>query len=228
MAGLHHQAEGVFDVFYLLLGLYFALYLLIKGKKPHSEYAGLATLILVFGDSFHLIPRVLSIVDKDFEKYHVWLGIGKLVSSITMTLFYVFMHFMTESRSKNKNEILKKLCFVLAFIRIILCLLPYNEWTSKDSSVKWGIIRNLPFIVIGIIEIYYNYECCVKTKEPFYVQISVLMGISFALYFPVILFSKKYPVVGALMLPKTIVYIVIMEMCWRDIKRGDVKEKKIK
>lgn len=37
-----------------------------------------------------------------------------------------------------------------------------------------------------------------------------LMLLSFAFYIPVVLFSKKYPAVGALMMPKTIAYLLIV------------------
>ena len=59
---------------------------------------GSAALILGFGDAFHLVPRVLNyFVEGDFN---FWLGFGKLVTSITMTIFYVLVK---PIMSKNQN-----------------------------------------------------------------------------------------------------------------------------
>ena len=53
---------------------------------------GWAALILGCGDAFHLGPRVLNyFVEADFAAA---LGIGKLVTSITMTVFYVLLYYV--------------------------------------------------------------------------------------------------------------------------------------
>lgn len=38
---------------------------------------------------------------------------------------------------------------VLALLRIILCLLPQNEWTNYRQPLFWGILRNVPFVMLG-------------------------------------------------------------------------------
>ena len=49
-------------------------------------------LVLAGGDAFHLVPRCLNyFIDYDFTPF---LGVGKLVTSITMTIFYVVILFI--------------------------------------------------------------------------------------------------------------------------------------
>lgn len=41
------------------------------------------------------------------------------------------------------------------------------------------------------------------------------VGLSFDFYLPVVLFSGIAPVVGVLMIPKTLAYVWIVRMCWQ-------------
>ncbi len=43
--------------------------------------------VLGAGDSFHLIPRAIALCTTGLENYTVPLGIGKFITSITMTIF---------------------------------------------------------------------------------------------------------------------------------------------
>ena len=61
-------------------------------RRDLMELSGKTVLILGCGDAFHLVPRVLNyFVGADFT---AWLGIGKLVTSVTMTVFYVLLYFV--------------------------------------------------------------------------------------------------------------------------------------
>ncbi len=60
------------------------------------------TLLLGCGDALHLVPRVLNYwTDGD---YTAALGIGKLVTSITMTLFYILIEYARRDRYKIAGE----------------------------------------------------------------------------------------------------------------------------
>ncbi len=46
--------------------------------------------VLGAGDSFHLIPpRAIALCTTGLENYTVPLGIGKFITSITMTIFFI-------------------------------------------------------------------------------------------------------------------------------------------
>ena len=44
--------------------------------------------------------------------------------------------------------------YALAIVRIVLCLLPQNEWLNYNAPVSWGVYRNIPFAIMGLMIIY--------------------------------------------------------------------------
>lgn len=47
--------------------------------------------------------------------------------------------------------------YMITVARIALCLFPQNDWTG-DSPVIWGIYRNIPFVIMGIIMVMLYYK----------------------------------------------------------------------
>ena len=203
--------ESIFDILYLIITLYFGIKILNNKKNSINKLMGYSILILGIGDLFHLIPRVLSY----FTNYDLslYLGIGKLITSITMTIFYIFMYYIFEKNYNFKNDNIKYTIVILSIIRIILCLLPQNNWIINDSSLTISIIRNIPFIFIGLIIILLYYKF--KNIDKYFKSIWILVLLSFIFYIPVILFSNINPLFGALMLPKTICYILIILLFYK-------------
>lgn len=202
--------ESIFDISYLLFAVISGIMLLknARGKKEVLLF-GIMTLLLGCGDAFHLIPRVLNYwVPGD---YTAALGIGKLVTSITMTLFYLLMEYARRERYKIKGE--KPLLisvWMLSAARIALCCFPQNGWTSAEPSLLWGILRNIPFAAIGIITVI-MWFCSSKNDKPLkFAWLAVTL--SFLFYLPVVLWSQTLPIIGMLMLPKTCMYIWLIVM----------------
>ena len=198
--------ESLFDIVYILLAIIMGIKILLS-KSKSSKLMGSSVLILGLGDAFHLIPRILNyFVNYDFNMY---LGIGKLVTSITMTIFYIFMYFIylkVYNNKENKNVTFS--IWILSIIRIILCLFPQNKWITNNSPFIWGIIRNIPFIIIGIIItiLYYNNRDKISSFKNDWLYVLL----SFIFYLIVVLFASSIPILGMFMLPKTICYILII------------------
>ena len=208
---MKEYAESVFDILYLLLAIIVGIYILIKSKNKLGKLMGFSTLILGLGDSFHLIPRILNFfIDSDFTSA---LGIGKLITSITMTIFYIFMYYIFEHNYKNEsNKNIKMVIWLLAIIRIIFCFFKENNWLTNSGSVKIGIIRNIPFVILGIVIIVLYYKN--RKEDKIFKNIWLYILLSFLFYMPVVVFSSTIPIVGMLMLPKTICYILII-LCFK-------------
>ena len=51
-------------------------------------------MVLGAGDSFHLVPRALALCTTGLENYTVPLGLGKWITSVTMTVFYVLLYYV--------------------------------------------------------------------------------------------------------------------------------------
>ncbi len=137
-----------------------------------------------------------------------------------MTIFYIFMFYIYESNYEQKNKKMAYCIWVLAIVRIVLCILPQNRWLANDGSVTMGIIRNIPFVIMGlmIIALYFN-----KRKEDaVFKNIWLYVLLSFLFYIPVVVGASSIKMLGMLMLPKTVCYILMILVFKRKIKEGIV------
>lgn len=217
--------ESTFDILYLLFVIISGIVILVNAGSKAQKYMGTAALILGCGDAFHLIPRVLNyFLEADFTAA---LGIGKLITSITMTVFYVLLYYIwIEYYQQKENRRFSAVVFGLMAARILLCLLPQNNWIRNDSSTAWGIIRNIPFTILGGT-IGFLFFLRKMEKKPFrFMWICILF--SFLFYIPVAVGAGTVPALGMLMLPKTVCYILVVCMFRSAVsdKRKDSNTKK--
>ena len=70
--------------------------LMIRKSKRNSQFRlfGWMAVVLGAGDSFHLIPRALALCTTGLEQFTVPLGLGKWITSFTMTIFYVLLYYI--------------------------------------------------------------------------------------------------------------------------------------
>ena len=181
-----------------------------RQKKKETLWFGIMCLTLIFGDAFHLVPRIMAALNPAGD-YHAAMGIGTMITSITMTVFYVILYFVYGMRHKEQNKNLAMGMCALAVIRIALCLFPQNDWTG-DSPVIWGVCRNIPFAVMGLIMVLLYFKK--REDKPFH-RMWLAITLSFAFYFPVVLWADVSPMIGMLMLPKTCMYIWMVVMGYR-------------
>lgn len=201
-----------FDIIYLITAFSIGLFLLITMNDNILRLlSSIMAFILVGGDFFHLLPRIQTILSKDEARFRRALGKGKKITSITMTLFYVLMwHLGLIIKVPSYGEILTILVYALALIRISLCLLPQNKWDDRYPPLKWGILRNIPFFILGLVVAYLFFINASINSSVSLMWLAILL--SFGFYLPVVLYATQYPKIGMLMLPKTSVYIWILWM----------------
>ncbi len=199
--------ESTFDILYLLFAIVSGCVMLAKARKKEEKTMGFAALILGCGDAFHLVPRVLNyFADGDFTAA---LGIGKLVTSVTMTVFYLLLYYvwLDHYREEEKRS-LTVLLWGLSAIRIALCCFPQNGWLANSSDMTWGVIRNIPFVSLGAA------VCCLffqKRKEDrIFAPVWLYILLSFLFYIPVAVGAGSVPMLGMLMLPKTVCYVLLI------------------
>lgn len=207
-------AETVFDVIYLAFALITGLTMLIKGKNSLVKKAGLMATLLGAGDSFHLVPRSYALWTTGLEANAAALGIGKFITSITMTIFYLILYYIWRERYQitgRKN--LTSAMWILSVLRIVLCLLPQNQWLTHRQPLLYGILRNIPFAVMGIVIIVIFAQEAGKAQDGVFRFMPLAVALSFGFYLPVVLFSGIAPIIGMLMIPKTLAYVWIVLMC---------------
>lgn len=213
-------AETVFDIVYLCFAILAGLTMLFKGKNPTVKKAGLMSVLLGAGDSFHLVPRSYALWTNGLEANAAALGVGKLVTSITMTVFYLILYYIWREYYQIKGrKLLTVSMWILTVLRIGLCLLPQNDWLAYRQPLMFGILRNIPFAVIGIIIIVIFAQEAKKADDKVLRFMPLAAALSFGFYLPVVLFSGIAPAVGMLMIPKTMAYVWIVLMCLRLYKK---------
>ena len=88
--------------------------------------------------------------------------------------------------------------------------MPKNAWTSANEPLSWGIYRNIPFVILGAILVVLYYKSAKDDALFHFLWLAVV--ISFACYIPVTLEAKKHPMIGMLMMPKTLAYVAMIVM----------------
>lgn len=217
--------ETAFDAVYLATVITLGI-LMIKNSKGRLQYLlfGVMAVTLGAGDAFHLVPRAYALLTGGLEGHAAALGTGKFITSITMTFFYLLLYHVWRARYKVRGGHQWTLAmYGLAAVRIALCLFPQNQWTSPAPPLSWGIYRNIPFAIIGVIVILLFYRSARERNDrPFrYMWLTIVL--SFAFYIPVVLFADSVPAVGILMIPKTIAYVWTVLIGYLDM-RGQDKE----
>lgn len=209
-------AETVFDVLYLGFAITAGLTMFIKGKDPLVKKAGLMAALLGAGDSFHLIPRSYALWTTGLEANAAALGIGKLITSITMTIFYLILYYVWRDRYQIKGrKSLTVAMWTLSALRIALCMLPQNQWLTYRQPLFFGVLRNIPFAIMGVIIIVIFAQEAKKADDAVFRFMPLAVGLSFGFYLPVVLFSGILPIIGMLMIPKTMAYVWIVLMGWK-------------
>ena len=171
--------ETLFDAVYLICVITIGV-LMIRGSKGVHQFRlfGWMAVVLGAGDAFHLVPRALALCTTGLERYHIK-GQGGLTAAV----------------------------YVLAGLRIVLCMMPQNQWLSADAPLSWGIYRNIPFALLGLLVIVLFYRSASAHKDHAFRWMWLTIVLSFGFYIPVVLWADVIPMIGMLMIPKTCAYV---------------------
>ena len=219
--------ETIFDICYLCGVIIAGIVLAAKsGTNPLVKKFGLMAVLLGAGDAFHLVPRMYALWTDGLEANAAALGIGKLITSITMTVFYLILYYIWRERYHvTGRNALTATMWGLSAVRILLCALPQNDWLSYDQPLFYGILRNIPFTVMGILIIVLFAVEVKKSDDRTFRFMPLAVILSFAFYIPVVLFGSLIPLLGMLMIPKTLAYVWIVAMGWKLYRQREYNER---
>lgn len=201
--------ETLFDAVYLISVITIGI-LMIRGSKGSRQFwlFGVMAVVLGAGDAFHLVPRAVALCTTGLEHYTVALGLGKWITSVTMTVFYVLLYYVWRQRYHIKGQGgLTAAVYVLAGLRVLLCMMPQNQWLRADAPLSWGIYRNLPFALLGLLVIVLFFRSAREHKDRAFRWMWLTIVLSFGFYIPVVLWADAVPMIGMLMIPKTCAYV---------------------
>ena len=201
--------ETLFDLVYLVTVITVGIRM-IRSSKRGSQFRlfGWMAVVLGAGDSFHLVPRALALCTTGLENYVVPLGLGKWITSVTMTVFYVLLYYVWRKRYQIQGQKSATLAvYLLSAARVVLCMMPQNKWLEAQSPLSWGIYRNIPFALLGLLVIVLFYRSAKEKNDTAFRWMWLTIVLSFGFYIPVVLWADTIPMIGMLMIPKTCAYV---------------------
>lgn len=214
--------EVYFDLVYLLLMMGFGLALLLEKEKGAKLLAAMA-ILLALGDACHLLPRVYGHLSPGgLAGNRMYLSYGQMITSLTMSVFYLLYFYYYRAAGGKATKGRQWLIYGLLALRVILVLLPANNW-GGESPYAMGLIRNVPFLIMGIALVVWTYG---DGEIPGFKRASYLIAASFFFYALVVIFSTFIPAFGAFMLPKTVCYIMLVDGLYEK-EAGKVDGRKI-
>ena len=213
--------ETLFDAVYLMSVVTIGIVMMVKGKKSRQFWLfGLMAVVLGLGDSFHLVPRALALCTTGLENFTAALGTGKFITSITMTVFYILLYYVWRVRYQVEGRKgLTVAVYVLSALRIGLCLMPQNQWLSAQAPLSWGIYRNIPFALLGLLIIVLFYQSAKEKQDKTFRFMWLTIVLSFGFYIPVVLWADVIPMIGMLMIPKTCAYVWTVLIGYQAMKK---------
>ena len=213
--------ETAFDAVYLITVLTLGIRMIRQpGAARQFHLFGWMAVVLGAGDAFHLVPRAWALCTTGLENYAVALGLGKAITSVTMTVFYVLLYYVWRQRYRVQGQkSLTGTVYLLAGLRILLCLMPQNRWLEADAPLSWGIYRNIPFALLGLLMIVLFYRSARAQQDRAFRWMWLTIVLSFAFYIPVVLWADVVPMIGMLMIPKSCAYVWTVLIGYTAMKR---------
>ena len=219
-----------FDVLYLIV-IWTMVYLMSKRlpevsaeNYPLANRFRWAFFLLALGDTGHVGFRTVAYLLGGLEANPLLVGLGALATAITVTFFYVLMLDIWRVRFDRKYGWFEYLLIASVPIRFIVMALPGNAWGSTVPPVFWEPFRNVFLMILGIGVLYLILRDSLKAKDRLFRWVAYCIFFSYLFYTPVIFWVRQIPMLGMLMIPKTIMYVAIAFLAYNGLypRRGNV------
>jgi hypothetical protein len=178
------------------------------------------------GDTGHVGFRVLAYAQGNLEATIQFLGLelglvglGALSTAVTVTFFYVLMLEVWRTRFGKKYGWFEYLLLAAAGARLLIMIPAANQWNNTVPPQPWSLYRNLPLMILGLGVAYLILRDARRAQDWAFTWIGIMILVSYALYIPVILFVQQVPLIGMLMIPKTMAYVAIGFIAYLNLYR---------
>jgi hypothetical protein len=197
-----------------------------SGRRP-AAFILLAFFFLACGDAAHVGFQVIAFaLNKMTEPVTVFgtnlflLPLGGLATAVTFTLFYAAMILAWAARYNKSIGIWGWALFALAVIRSFIMMLPGNGWNTSFGSGPLYVYRNIPLMLMQVGLAVLMLRDAVAAGDTLVRRIAILILVSFSCYAPVVFLYERFPAVGMLMIPKTICYVTMGILAFREFYRA--------
>jgi len=206
--------ETTFNVIYLI---YICVIVILMSKNMgnvnEKEIAAakrirLAFLSLFIGDLGHVGARLIALFSGDVELNYIVLGIGTLFEMVGLIFVFIFYTDAWRLHFNHLKSILFKVLIGIGIIGLIIFVLPQNQWTAQTAPYEWQVIRNIPWVIQGIVLAVLIFRDAKAADDKQLVRIGIYIFISFFFYTPVLFFGGLAPMLGMLMIIGTVIYML--------------------
>jgi len=172
--------------------------------------------LLALGDTGHVGFRVVAYALGDLDvqinllgKPFSLVGLGTLLTAVTVTFFYMLVLVVWKRRFDKSYGWWGLWLFGAAVIRLVVMVFPQNDWNSTVTPWPWSLYRNIPLLIQGLGVAYLILRDASAARDRTFTWVGIMILVSYAFYTPVILFARQVPILGTLMIPKTLAYVAI-------------------
>ena len=222
--------EISFNITYLLVvwGLVVAMWrrrsLLAPDERAIGKLFMWAFGLLALGDTGHVGFRVWAYAREGLDttiqllgKPVGLVGLGALSTAITVTVFYVLVLFIWQRRFDKPLGWFGILLLTAAVVRGIVMVFPQNNWNSSVPPWGWSMARNIPLMVQGFGVAYLILRDAIRARDRTFTWVGSMILVSYGFYLPVVLLVQRVPMLGMLMIPKTIAYVAIAWLAFNNL-----------
>ncbi|KMM17645.1 hypothetical protein [Synechococcus sp. GFB01] len=220
-------AELIFDAAYLVMlwMLVLALAARLRRSAPPARWCGgplaAAFGLLALGDTAHVGLRLVALglgdpgltlrlgpVDLPL------IGFGALATAVTVTGFDLLLLQAQRRLSGRGWGLLPRALLALALLRLALLALPQNDWGAVIPPQPWAALRNLPLLLLTL-GLGGLYGCASGPDQRWQRAIGGLLLFSALCHLPVLLWIQRQPLLGLLMIPKSLAYLAVGLIAYR-------------
>ncbi len=185
------------------------------GRKT-ALYMATAFALLIAGDALHLLFRVIGFARGTMDSALSFgpvrvnlVGMGSLITYVTLTLFYVLILYAWRNHFQKPFGAAGAILLSAACIRLLFIAVPENQWNSPVPVQPWFAYRTIPFIIqqggTGLLLL----ASGLRGRDTFFTLIGMMMTAAALAFVPFTFLIHRFPVIGMLMVPITITYIIM-------------------
>ena len=190
-----------------------------KDEVIQAKNIRLAFICLLIGDLGHVGIRLITLLsDSDYGIF----GIGVLLEMIGLIFLFIFYTNAWRIHFDKPNSLFFKTLIGTGLVGLIIFAFPQNQWNSEPISYEWLIIRNIPWLLQGLILAILIIRDAKVANDRLLVRIGILILISYFFYMPVILFASIEPMLGILMIPGNIIYMLWQYFSYKRFFKGNI------
>jgi magnesium-transporting ATPase (P-type) len=168
----------------------------------------LAFLALLIGDLGHVGARLIAFFSEDVNMNYAILGVGTLLEMIGLTFLFILFTDAWRIHFNRPNNLFFKILIGIGVVGLIIFAFPQNEWLAQSAPYTWLVIRNIPWLIQGVVLSILIFRDARAANDKKLVRIGIYIFVSYFFYMPVIFFGQLVPMLGMLMIIGTIIYML--------------------